>query len=231
MRLFPSIALTAVLILAAPVAALAEAATITVTGEGQVQAAPDMATLSLGVTTEAATAAEALAENTARLTAVFAVLEAAGIAPADIQTSGLSVNPRWDSASSSEGQPQIGGYIATNGVTVSIRALDGLGAVLDAVVSGGANTLNGLSFGLADPAPVMDEARRRAVADGLRKADLLAAAAGVKLGTLQTLTENTGYAGPQPMFRMGAEAADSVPLAYGEMGLSATVTMVFAIGE
>lgn len=213
-------------------AARTEAMVITVTGEGRVDQAPDMATLSLGVTTEGATAAEALAANSAEIAKVLERLTAAGVEPRDMQTSGLSVNPNWQNYSSSD-TPKIAGFIANNGVTVRIRALDGLGAVLDAAVQDGANQLNGVEFGLQEPRPAQDEARRRAVADAKARAELLAGAAGVKLGAIRSIKESLGAAEPMPMFRMAAEAAAGapVPVAGGEVSTAANVTIVWEITQ
>lgn len=210
----------------------ADAATITVTGEGRVDSRPDMASISLGVTTQGDTAAAAMAANSTELARVLENLRASGIADRDLQTSGLSLNPNWDSSYSGTGVPKILGYVASNMVTVQVRALDSLGAVLDAAVSDGANTLNGVTFGLAEPEPVLDEARKRAVDDAKRRAGLLAEAAGVTLGKVMSISETGGYAQPGPMFRMGADAASApVPVAEGEVSMTAMVTMTWVIAE
>lgn len=209
-----------------------EVAHITVTGEGRVDLRPDMATISLGVTTQGDTAAAAMAANSAELARVLDRLRAAGIAERDLQTSGLSLNPNWDNTYGSGGAPQIRGYVAANMLTVRVRALETLGGVLDAAVTDGANTLNGVSFGLAEPDPMLDEARRRAVADASHRALLLAQAAGVGLGKVVSITEGGGYAPPVPMYRMQADAvAAPVPMAEGEVALAATVTMVWEIAQ
>lgn len=220
--------------LALPVASVASAqdsARITVTGEGRVEAQPDMATIQLGVTTQAATAAEAMASNSAELSAVLDRLLAAGIEPRDVQTTGLSLNPNWDNSYTGEGAPKITGYVASNMLTVRVRAIETLGSVLDAAVKDGANTLNGVSFGLADPAPALDEARKLAVADALARATLFATAAGVALGPVISITEGGGYGAPVPMFKLEAARSDSVPVAAGEISTAASVTMVFGLGE
>ncbi len=220
--------------LALPLPALADDTAkpmITVTGTGTVEAVPDIATLSIGVTTQGETAAEALTANSAALDAVMARLTAAGIEARDMQTSNLSLNPNWtgyDSASVTG--PTIAGYVAANMLTVRVRALDGLGAVLDAAVADGANTLNGLTFGLADPEPALDAARQEAVADARARADLLATAAGVKLGRVLSISEGSAPMDPVPMFRADASAA-AVPVAGGELGLSASVTIFYEIVE
>lgn len=225
MRLIHALFLTTALALPLPV--LAETALITVTGEASLPVQPDVATLSLGVTTQADTAAGAMAANTAALTAVLGRLTSAGIAERDLQTSNLSLNPNWvgyDSGAS----PKIAGYTASNQLTVRVRALDTLGSVLDAAITDGANTLNGLTFELAEPGPKLDEARRAAVADAVARARLLVEAAGARLGAVQSITEGGGFVNPQPMFRQEAASAP-VPVAGGEIGVTATVTMVFEI--
>lgn len=203
------------------------AATITVSGEGSVEGAPDMAVLSLGVTTEGATATEAMSANSAALTAVLERLKAAGIADRDLQTSNLSLNPNWTGYDSGA-SPKIVGYTASNQLMVRIRDLPKLGEVLDAAITDGANTLNGISFGLSNPRPAMDEARTEAVADARARAELLVTAAGARLGKIVSINENGGYAQPAPMFRAAAEAAP-VPVQGGEVATTATVTIVFEI--
>ena len=217
--------------LAAPVLAEPVPGQITVTGEGSVAVVPDMATVTLGVTSEGATAAAAMAQNSAQLAAVIAQLKSEGIAEKDVQTSGLSLGPRWDNSASSAGKaPKIVGYVASNGVNVRVRALDHLGAVLDSVVKNGANTFSGVSFDIAARQPAEDAARKAAVVEALRKARLYADAAGVKLGAIQSISEDAG-AGPRPVM-VGAFAmakAEAVPIAQGEMNITADVTVVINI--
>lgn len=216
------------LALALPAAAQ-DAARITVTGEGRVEAPPDLATFSLGVTTQAATAAEAMAANALQLATVLEQLRAAGIEERDLQTSGLALNPDWRQPEG-EADARIVGYIAINTLTVRVRALDTLGGLLDRAISNGANTFNGLSFGLADSSSALDEARKRAVQDAMARARLLTSAAGVTLGPVVSITETAGMMPPMPMYRMEADAASApVPVAVGEISTAASVTMVFAI--
>lgn len=231
MRLVPLAPLAlAVSALVAPVAADA-APELRVTGTGSATAAPDMATLRLGVGHEADTAAEAMALVSDDLGRVMSELQAAGIEARDIQTSGLNLSPVWGDRSEGK-RPRITGYSAANGVTVRVRELDGLGPLLDTVIGTGANTLDGLSFGLQEPGPVMDEARRAAVAEARRKAELFASASGQSLGSLVSLVEQ-GANQPRPMqMKMSFESmADSMPMAEGELELDATVTMVFELGD
>lgn len=228
MRVLNALLLSAALALPFSAPVFAEALVI-VTGEATVEATPDMATISLGVTTEGQTAAEAMAANSKALQAVIERLQAAGIEDRDLQTSNLSLNPNWvgyDSGST----PKIAGYVASNMLNVRVRALDGLGAVLDASIADGANTLNGISFELAQPRPAQDEARKAAVADARARATLLVEAAGGKLGKIVSITENSGYGSPMPMFKSDAAAAP-VPVASGQIGLTASVTVSFEIAE
>lgn len=209
----------------------AQAGQITVTGEGRVDGAPDMATVSLGVTTEGETAAAALSANSAELAKVMDRLTGAGIAARDIQTSGLSLNPNWQQDSTGSTPPRIAGYVASNMVTLRVRALDGLGGVLDAAVQDGANTLNGVEFGLSEPGPALDEARRRAVTDAKARAALLAEAAGVALGPIASIQEGGGLVAPVPMMRMAADMAGAPPIAAGEVTMTTSVTIVWEIKE
>ena len=232
MRKLKTLVLTTVLALPLAGAAWAQqapqAAQITVTGEAAVQAVPDMATVSLGVTTVAATAAEAMAANTAALAQVIERLKAAGIEPRDLQTASLSLNPNWTGYDSSNQPQTITGYTASNQLSVRVRDVSKLGAVLDAAITDGANTLNGISFELAEPRPVLDQARKAATEDARARAELLAAAAGVKLGRVLSISEGGGYGGPMPMFKADAASAP-VPVEAGEIGLSAAVTVTFEI--
>lgn len=223
--------LLAALISAAPIAALAQTAPpaqITVTGESTAQSAPDLATVDLGVTNEGPTAAEALAANNAAVSAIMDRLTAAGIEGRDIQTSNLSMNPNWVSTPDGTGSV-ISGYVAMNMLSVRVRDLAKLGPVLDAVVTDGANTLNGITFGLQDPKPVMTAARKAAVADGRERAEALAEAAGAKLGRLVSIIEGSAYQAPQPMYRQAAVQEASVPVAGGEVGMTSTVTLIYEI--
>jgi uncharacterized protein YggE len=220
------------LVLALPLAAPAALAeTLTVTGEGATEIAPDLATLQVGVTTTADTAAEALAANSAALDAVLQRLRDAGVEDRDLQTSNLSVTPNWTGYDSSSSGPQISGYTAMNMVTVKIRKLDGLGVVLDAAVQDGANTLNGLTFGLADPRPAMDAARQAAVEDAKAKAALYAAAAGVKLGKIEAITEGGNFGGPAPMYKDARVEASAAPVEAGQLSMQASVTVVWELAD
>ena len=228
MRLTIAAVAVAVLLAGGPSAA-AEETGITVRGTGRVEAVPDMATLNLGVSSEAGTAQEAMARNSDAMAAVLARLREGGIAERDLQTSGLRLSPRYEPRPA-QTAPRVTGYVAQNLVTVRIRELDRIGAVLDAAVADGANTIHGLSFGVAEPQALEDEARREAVAAALRQAETLAEAAGVGLGGVRAMIEEGGGGRPV-MMEARMAAADAVPIAEGEVTVEASVRMVFDIAE
>lgn len=234
----PVLALALALVLpfaAAPPARAQEApgpATLTVSAEGVSRRAPDMASLSLGVITEAPTAGEALRLNAERMTRVMAALRKAGLAERDIQTSGLSISPQYDYPN---GQPPaLRGYQAANQVTATVRDLARLGPVLDASVGAGANSAGQVSFGLADPLAAENAAREAAVKALKAKADLYARATGHAGVRLTALSEGGFAPQPRPMMKAYAMAAPMAeaaptPVAPGELNLSITVSGVFEL--
>lgn len=205
-------------------------ARLTVTAEGQSSAQPDLATISLGVSVQAETAAAAMSENATRQQAVIDKLKAEGIEPRDIQTSGLSLSPVQNY--SQDGKPPvITGYMAQNMVTLRVRDLSRLGPVLDMLVEAGANEINGISFTREDTTEAEDAARTNAVAAARHKAEVMAEAAGMKLGRLIALSDGNSSAGPRPMMMaMAADAKGSAtPIEAGELGVSAQVSATFAL--
>src|SRR5262249_32241024 len=134
---------------------------LNINAEGKSTGKPDMATISLGVTTEAPTAAAAMQANATRMIALVQSLRRGGIAERDIQTSNVSVNPQQEFH---EGQPpHVTGYQANNQVTAKVRMLANLGSIIDSAVSAGGNTINGMSFGYQNPDTELDAARRDAM--------------------------------------------------------------------
>lgn len=206
--------------------------TISLSGHGEVKAAPDMAIVTTGVSTQAATAADALAANTTAMTALFAALKAAGIAEKDMQTSNFMIQPRYDYNDGKQ-PPLLVGYDVSNNVTVTVRQVDGLGALLDTVIKAGSNQINGISFDVSKPTEALDEARRLAAADATRKAKLYAETMGVTLGPVLSISEGVSYQPPVPMLRTAAapmaDAARPVPVAAGEQTLAMDVNITWEI--
>jgi uncharacterized protein YggE len=203
---------------------------ISISGHGEVRVVPDMAVVNVGVTSQAATAADSLAANTKAMQQVMATLDHAGIAAKDIQTSNFSIQPRYDYGNGNGEPAKLVGYDVSNNVTVTVRKIDGLGAVLDQVVQAGSNQINGIAFQVAKPDPATDEARKLAVADATRRARTYAAAAGLSLGPILSLTEQTGSQPPVVMqARMLRADAAPVPIAAGEQAITADVNIVWQI--
>jgi len=190
-----------------------------------------MATVFVGVSRQARRAEAALADASKGAAGVLARLEAEGIAPRDIQTRNLRLNPQY--ARNNDGTPpRVTGYVASNDLMVRVRDIERLGQVLDAIVVDGANAMNGLSFDVAERGDLEQVARIEAVGVAREKAEVLAKAAGVTLGAVLTISE--GGAGPVPFAAdrgMMMEARSAVPIAGGEIDIRATVTIVFAIAE
>lgn len=213
----------------APAAAQAAPPTLSVTGRGEVRAVPDMARLQVGVAERADRAAAALAAMGAATAAVLDRLAAAGIAPEDLQTRSLRLGPVYSERTPGE-PPRIAGFEAVTDIDVTVRDLEALGAVLDAVVADGANRLGGIAFDMQDRAAAQDEARRLAVVDAKAKAALYAEAANVALGDLTALREAGGDGGPRPFMEAAAFSdRGGVPVAPGEIEIAAEVLMEWRI--
>lgn len=203
---------------------------LTVTGDGTSTAQPDQATISLGVTVQADTAGKAMSENATRQQTVIDKLKEQGIEAKDIQTSGLSLSP-VQSYSQDGKPPVITGYMAQNMVTVRIRDLAKLGPTLDALVEAGANEINGVSFTREDSTEAEDAARVDAVKSAHRKAEVLAGAAGMKVGRLISLDDGAVSSGPRPMMMMAARdaKAGSTPIEAGELSVYSSVTATYEL--
>ena len=202
---------------------------ISVSGMGEVKAKPDIAHITVGVTTANESAKTALSENTKAMQAIFDAMAEMNIGQDDIQTSNFSVNPQYGRYDRGEQPPKITGYQVNNSVNVTIRDLDALGQALDKLISVGANQVNSIQFGFSDPSNLENDARKAAVKDARAKAELYAETAGVKLGQVISIQE--GYvAGPVPMARMETMAMDSaVPIAPGQQTVSMQVSVVYAL--
>jgi uncharacterized protein len=207
--------------------------TISISGHGEVRVVPDLAMVSVGVSTQAASAREALDANTKSMKALIDTLKKAGIEDRDMATSNFSVGPRvdYDSGKSSNQPPKIVGYDVNNMVTITVRKIEDLGELLDVAVSTGSNTINGISFGVSKPDAMLTEARKAAVADARSKAEIYAAAGGFKLGNIITLNEGVSYQPPPPYLAQSARAKsdDAVPIAQGEQSLTIDVSITYEI--
>jgi uncharacterized protein YggE len=211
---------------------------ITVNGEGSAELVPDMAVLQLTVTREADTARQALDANSAAMAEVIKALRDQGIAERDIQTANFGIQPKYfypqPRAQGEREPPRIVGYTVRNGLNVRVRDLAKLGAIIDQSVTLGVNEGGNIMFTNDDPSAAIDKARAGAVQDATARAKTLARAAGVKLGRLLEIAENSYNPRPAPMMRaemMAASAADAVPVAVGENSYRVTVSVSYAIAQ
>lgn len=210
-------------------------AKIEVVGEGKATVPPDMARVQVGVVTEASSASEALEANNLAMEKLFAALERAGIAKRDIRTVQFNVSPRYRRGRPGEeqGEQQIIGYEVTNSVQVTVRELKALGSLLDEAVRVGSNRIQGISFDSSQRESLLDQARRSAVDDARRKAQLYAAAAGVELGRLLLVSDQPQVSIPRLEMFAGARMAmaSGVPVAEGELEFEAKVYVAYSISQ
>lgn len=206
-------------------------AVLSVSGHGESRVAPDQMMISLGVTTQAKTAAQAMQDNADRQQAVLDALRQAGLADGDIQTSGLSLNPMMNYPSEG-GAPSIDGYMAQNLVNVRVTDIARAGEVLDGIVAAGANEMQGIRFIREDSQAAEDAALQAAVADASHRASVMAAAAGVELGPILRIGEPKAdmvSPGPSVMRAMAAADAKSIPVEGGELVFTADVDVSFSL--
>ncbi|MEM5516731.1 SIMPL domain-containing protein [Henriciella sp. AS95] len=205
--------------------------TLQISASGEVSRAPDIATITAGVQTEAKTASEAMSQNASRMDGVYSALQTAGVANRDMQTSNLSLQPSYDYSNRDGSPPRVTGYTASNQLTVKVRDLDNLGTTMDAIVTQGGNTISGLQFGLDDPSEARDEARRQAIQKAVQRANLYAEATGYRVARIVTISESSGGGyQPMPMMSVRAESAeDSTQVSGGEVGYSVNVNVTFEL--
>ena len=206
---------------------------VEISGEGSVSAALDFARVTLGVTSTGKNAGEAMAANAKAANALVSLVKAEGVAPADIQTSELSISPMFSQAPpGQQTAPTITGYSVSNNLTVTLRDIPRLGALLDKAVAAGVNSIYGIGFGHNDPSALLDKARPLAVADARRKAEIYATAGGARIGRLMVLTEEAGRQMPVAFSRTFAAGAPApTPIEAGEDKLTVTVIARFELSQ
>lgn len=208
---------------------------ISVSGQGESYGTPDQATISAGVVSEATTAQAALAQNSTAMAQVIDGLKKLGVEEKHIQTSNFSVSPKYPPYV--PGQPEqarrIIGYEVSNTVTIMVKDLAKMGPMLDQIIQLGANSIGGINFSISDTKTLMKQAREAAVADAKMRAETYAAAAGVKVGKVIQISEQSAVVPVPVAFRMAADAAPPAapppPIAAGQQEINTTVSIVFAI--
>lgn len=229
-------------------------AILSLSAEGESRRAPDVAMFSAGVVTQAATASEALRENSAKMEQVINALKRAGIADRDIQTSAINLSPRYSNPERDaqliarqtrqpyvppeDSAPRIIGYEARNTVSVRVRDLAKMGKVIDTLVSVGANEVNGPNFTVEEQESALNEARAEAVAKGRARAELYARAAGMRVARILSISEGGGYYPVQRAIMVTGSAPPpppppaperDAPVVPGELTLGINISMQFEL--
>nr|MBR4279743.1 SIMPL domain-containing protein [Clostridia bacterium] len=207
----------------------ADGATITVTGSATVTLKSDYARVSVGVSTKAKTVEEASKQNTEAIHTVIAALKDAGVKEDDIATSNYSVSADYDY--SSFGSQKLTGYNVTNQLNVIIRDMEHIGATLDKATAAGANNIYNIQFLSTQADAAQDEASSYAVQDAMRRARLLADAAGLTLGSIVSISDSAGGFSVQTRSYKSSLQADMVSnsILPDDASVSASVTMVFEL--
>lgn len=217
-----------VLLLMLPAAALADTK-IAVTGSATVQSEPDMVTLSLGVEETKGDVAAAQALVNEKLAAVVEALKNAGIDEKDVQTGYYSIYNNYNYDDPSDIQ-----YVASCSLNVIVRDLSKAGEMIDVAVAAGANQVGGVTFGVSDLTALQDKALEMAVADGIRRAGVMAKAAGVTLPALpESVEENSSYydGGSARAYTMDAAAGASTSLMGGMVSVTSSVTVTYDVND
>jgi uncharacterized protein YggE len=244
-RLAPLTALTAIVALTAP--ALAQTAqpgivpmipatgtVLDVVAEGRTTRVPDLATIRAGTVTQGTTAAKAMADNATAMARVLAAIRKAGVAPRDIATATVQLQPQYRYV---ENQPPVvTGYQATNSVSIRFRDIARSGAILDALVGVGANQIDGPALSVAEPDAALDEARADAVKRTRARADLYARAAGLRVVRMISVAEagqDAGGPDRPPVLYARMAKADAAPteIAPGEKDITATLQVRFLLDQ
>ncbi|WP_340265062.1 SIMPL domain-containing protein [Sphingobium mellinum] len=237
-----ALALMALAATALPAAAIAQtsvtiaetAPVVTLNVTQTVEATPDQAQVSTGVQTRAPTATQAMRDNATKMDALIAALAKAGIPKKDIQTSGINLSAQYD-YSDRPGQPagpRFIGYEASNQLSVKLRDIRKVGTLLDTMVEAGATNINGPTFSISDPSPMLAQARAAALTSAKAQADYYAQAAGYRSARLVSIAESSsGGNPPMPMltarFKDSAQAA--TPVEPGQVGSSVNLTVQYAL--
>ncbi len=202
---------------------------LSASGVGEVYLVPDVAYIYIGVHTEAEDVSAALSANNVQANAVAKAVEAFGVEAKDVQTTNFNVYPMQDY--SIEGTISRKYYVVDNTVYLTVRDLSKLGTLLDAVVSSGANNINGISFDVQDKESAMAQARDLAIENAKAEAQAIADASGVKLGELQSVNVYSNNTTVSMYDAKGGamSAASNAPISAGQLVISASASMTYEI--
>lgn len=222
---------TAIATLAALVFVGNASAGITVTGTGKVTYTPDLAYITVSISSEAKTAAEAWQKNRELMVKIFGVLKEFKVDEKDFKTAGLHLSPKYHHP---KDKPAVLlGYVATYDLAITVRKLGDMGKLLDGLVENGANRNVSIGFGIENVEELLEQARLKAVTDARRRADMLVKAAGGSLGALVSVSEGAHYR-PQPLRFQHEKAAvtdAAMPIAAGTQDLTVNITVSYTINN
>lgn len=214
----------------APTLAPIDGTVLEVVAEGKATRAPDLVLINTGVVTQAATAAQALADNSRQVARVVAALKTAGVADRDIRSANIALQPQYRYADNTP--PVITGYQASNSVSVRFRDIARAGLILDTLVREGANQIDGPSFQLDKPEAALDEARADAVAKARARAELYARVTGMKVDRVLSISESAGNAPivlPAPRMMAAAKADAGTKVIPGEQDVTVSLSVRFLL--
>lgn len=204
--------------------------TISVSGTGTAKGSPDIATVNIGVMTRNDDPTKAVNENNGKMNAIMNAMKELGVEAKDIQTTNFSI--RAEQQYDQKGKITNVTYVANNSVSITVRDLNKVGEVLGKSVSNGANSINGVNFGVSDPEKLQTQARDKAMANAKAKADQMAKAAGASIDKVMTISE-VSYNSPSPLALnagvVRAADVESVPVASGQFEVSVQVSVVYII--
>ena len=198
---------------------------IVVTGTGRVALRPDTGVIDVGVEARASRLADASAEVARKMRDVLAAVKALGVREADVRTVVYAIDPVAEPRQAGDTSARIVGYRVSNVVQVRARTVDGLGPIVDAAVTAGANVVRNVHFTLDDPSRAEAEARALAMQDATARARQIAAAAGVKLGRLLSATESAPV---RPVARM-TMATPAGPVEPGQLEVTVSLEARYGI--
>lgn len=219
---------------AAPALAASASTSVSAVGNAEITADPDIAYVTLGVRVTKSTVKSAQDENTKLMNAVINSAKKAGVEEKDIQTNNISVYPSYDYSSSAQ---KVIGYDVSNSVSITIRDLDKVGSIVDGALAAGANTVNGLIFDLEDKDPVYNKALAQATKKASSKAKVMAEAAGLKVGGIESIIESgasvqMNRAGSSYYYDVVVDEATSSSfggsIQAGQVTVSANVTVTYS---
>lgn len=211
--------------------------TVSVTGNGSMDVAPDIAIVVVGVQNDAQTASQALTQNNTQMQGVVSALQKAGVANADIQTAAVQLFPRPENPpQQQQGQQatptiQPPGFTAVNTVQVKVRKLDSLGTLLDQVVEAGGNQIQSVRFDVSDPSKALDQARQAAMTDATHKAQQLAGLASAKLGPVLTISENSQAPIPFAAAQVQGGVGSTVPISPGTQAITVNLQVTWELTQ